>query len=312
MDHGCHKSATDHGEFLREEFADFIQNKFWTVLPYRLAKDFRNLQLSPAAVKEERDRRPRVLCDHTYTDGTFEPVNVTTTPHATPEAMQFGRALESLLRLARRAHPKFGPVRLSKHDIKDGFYRMHLRAADCMRLAVVLPRFADEEPLIAIPMSCTMGWVQSPPSFCIMSETTADIANDAFAKSPCRAPPHRLSAEAAALDQIDFSWDPLPRETDDLAATHRLLRLTNDPHPEQVELQPDRVPACNDPFHRPVSHTDVFVDDFLQLGQGGTRRLNAQRNHLLHAIDHVLAQPLPHENRNEAVSLKKLRKGDGS
>ena len=50
MDHGCHKSASDHGEFLREEFADCIQNKFWTVLPYRLAKDFPNLQLSPAAL----------------------------------------------------------------------------------------------------------------------------------------------------------------------------------------------------------------------------------------------------------------------
>ena len=41
--------------------------------------------------------------------------------------------------------------------------------------------------------------------------------------------------------------------------------------------------------------------------------MRALRNHLLHTIDNVLAQPLPDEaHRAEAVSLKKLLKGDGS
>ena len=55
------------------------------------------------------------------------------------------------------------------------------------------------------------------------------------------------------------------------------------------------------------------MDDFIQLGQGGPKRMRGLRDHLLHTIDDVLAQPLPNEShRAEAVSLKKLLKGDGS
>jgi len=35
---GCHRSATEHSEFLREEMSEFIKNKFWTVLPYDKVK----------------------------------------------------------------------------------------------------------------------------------------------------------------------------------------------------------------------------------------------------------------------------------
>ena len=56
----------------------------------------------------------------------------------------------------------------------------------------------------------------------------------------------------------------------------------------------------------------MFMDDFIQLGQGSPRRLNALRDHLLHSIDDVLAQPLTEEQRNEAVSIKKMLRGDGS
>ena len=31
---GCHRSALDHAEFLQDELASFIENKFWVVLPY--------------------------------------------------------------------------------------------------------------------------------------------------------------------------------------------------------------------------------------------------------------------------------------
>ena len=51
------------------------------------------------------------------------------------------------------------------------------------------------------------------------------------------------------------------------------------------------------------------MDDFIQLGQGGHRRLKALHQHLLHAIDQILARPeVSDQRRNEAVSLKKLLK----
>ena len=185
VERGCHRSATEHSSFLREEMSEFIENKFWTVLPYDLVKDLPNLQLSPAAVKEERDRKPRLLCDH-----SFSPVNDTTAPHAPPEAMQFGGALPRTLRSVRHANPKYGPVFLAKHDVKDGFYRMFLRAGDCPHLAIILPWYKGKPQLIAIPMSCTMGWTQSPLLFSSMSETTTDIANESFQSNGLQVLPH--------------------------------------------------------------------------------------------------------------------------
>ena len=94
--------------------------------------------------------------------------------------MQFGAALIQLLYLIRHANLKFGPVRGSKHDVKDGFYHMFLRACDVLKLALVLPKYNDEPQLIAIPMSTTMGWVQSPPTFSTMSETICDLAKNRY------------------------------------------------------------------------------------------------------------------------------------
>ena len=304
VERGCHRSATEHSSFLREEMAEFIENKFWTVLPYDKVKNFPALQLSPAAVKDERDRKPRLLCDHSW-----YPVNDTTSPHAPPESMQFGGALHRVLRRVRHANPKFGPVFLSKHDIKDGFYRMFLKASDCPRLAIILPKYEGETQLIAIPMSCTMGWTQSPPTFSVMSETVTDLTNHEFSRQPRSVPPHRLEPAAAKKD--DLSSAPQPRGPDDTAATARLQAL----NPSLV-LAPDSgndSPPSNQKYQRPVGDTDVFVDDFIQLGQGGHRRLKALRGHLLRSIDKILSQPSSDEpHRNEAVSLKKLLQGDGS
>ena len=307
VERGCHRSATEHASFLREEMAEFITSKFWMVLPYQVVRDLPELQLSPAAVKDERDRKPRLLCDHSW-----YPVNETTLPHAPPEAMQFGGALHRIARTVRYSNPKYGPVYLAKHDIKDGFYRMFLRARDCPRLAIILPRYDDEEQLVAIPMSCTMGWTESPPTFSTMSETVTDITNNNVKRLGNEVKPHRLDAAASSLD--DFRAAAQDRGEDDASASARLAAVSRStatgPTPDDVTIA---APPSNKILQRPVGDTDVFVDDFLQLGQGGARRMKALRSHLLHAIDQVLAQPREDEpHRNEAVSLKKLLQGDGS
>ena len=306
---GCHRSATEHADFLREEMSEFIENKFWVVLPYELARELPSLQLSPSAVKDERDRKPRLLSDHSW-DWGWPSVNESTLPHAPPESMQFGKALDRILYQVRHSNPKFGPPRLCKHDIKDGFYRMFLRAQDCPRLALVLPRYADEPQLVAIPMSSTMGWGQSPPTFSAMSETACDHANRKMILSPTYAPPHRLEEHALPMDDLSRSFVPRPREPEDSVASDLLLAQATEP----IEPEPPHVaPPSNMMFQRPLASNDVFVDDFIQLGQGGKKRMHTIRRHLLHALDEILAQPNADEkHRNEAVSLKKMLKGDGS
>ena len=51
-----------------------------------------NLKLSPAAVKVERARKPRLLCDHSW-----YPINETTISRAPQESMQFGGTLARIL-----------------------------------------------------------------------------------------------------------------------------------------------------------------------------------------------------------------------
>lgn len=306
---GCHKSAKDHSRFLREEMAEFVESKFWAVLPYSVIRHL-PLMLSPAAVKDERDRKPRLIIDHSWPWLGWPSVNDVTIPHAPPEAMQFGRALERILFDVRHANPKFGPVRLAKHDLKDGFYRMFFEPQGCLRLAVVLPRYEGEEQLIAIPLACTMGWTQSPPTFSTMSETTCDIANMAIRKGDKPESMHRLEPMAATMDDLSPSMKPRPIPDDELQA-NKTLQSVPGVHRLSTHEAP-QAPPSNMPFARPVGTTDVFVDDFIQLAQGGTKRMRRIRHCLLEAIDQVLAQPGDEAHRNEAVSLKKLMKGDGS
>ena len=64
VDRGCHRSAEDHAEFLRQEMTEFVENRFWTILTYQAVRSLANLQLSPSAVMEERERKLRLLCNH--------------------------------------------------------------------------------------------------------------------------------------------------------------------------------------------------------------------------------------------------------
>ena len=64
---------------------------------------------------------------------------------------------------------------------------------------------------------------------------------------------------------------------------------------------------------KPLGNTDIFADNFIQLGQGGPRGMHAMRRHPWHAVDRVLAQPAETgDERPEAFSTKKPQKGDGS
>jgi hypothetical protein len=91
--------------------------------------------------------------------------------------MQFGKALERILRNIVEANPSHGPVYLLKIDIADGFYRIWLNEHDILSLAVSLPPLHGDTPLVALPLVLPMGWTESPPYFTTATETVADLAN---------------------------------------------------------------------------------------------------------------------------------------
>ena len=112
----------------------------------------------------------------------------------------------------------------SKQDVDNGFYRMQLKPQACLPLAILPPVYDDEGPLVAIPMSTTMGWVQSPATFCTMSETVCDLANGRFKAKP-PAPSHRLETLCSAQDDLSPSWEPRAWDEEDHMANLALAAV---------------------------------------------------------------------------------------
>ena len=69
--------------------------------------------------------------------------------------MQFGHALDRMLREILLADPSHDPVHLIKIDISDGFYQIALNINDIPKIGVVFPTLPGEEPLVAFPLVLT-------------------------------------------------------------------------------------------------------------------------------------------------------------
>ena len=95
-------------------------------------------------------------------------------------AMQYGRALDCLIREIVYADPALGYVYLLKADVSDGFYCIGLRPTDAPKLGLIFPSGKGEDQMLAIPLTLPMGWKNSPPLFCTATETVADLANEAL------------------------------------------------------------------------------------------------------------------------------------
>ena len=90
--------------------------------------------------------------------------------------MQFGKALDRIIQKAAEANPQHGIVNLSKYDLADAFMRVGLAPSMILKLAVAVPTTSPEEdPLIAVHMVLPMGWMESSPAFCTVTEIIADL-----------------------------------------------------------------------------------------------------------------------------------------
>ena len=287
---GPHRSCRDYIDFLEEEFIDMIKKGQWTILPASVALELEGLRVSPPGVVPQRDRRPRWICDY-----TFSGVNPETSNVVPKEAMQFGHALDRILREILLADPRYGPVYQLKIDLSDGFYRGDLAPDDCPKLGVVFPsRSPTDEPMVAIPLVLPMGWCESPPAFSAITETIADVANDRLDDAGYTPSSHKLDDLAAEV----VLPTPAPHE-----------KCSNESHSLSVNLPPARDPSLP-AVDNPLQYVDVFVDDFCSFAQKPF--LRRVRRTLLHAIDDVF-RPLDGKDsplRREPVSLKKLRQGD--
>jgi hypothetical protein len=327
---GSHQSAKVKTIFLRDEMADMIDQKFWVVLPYDLICSQQNLRISPMGVVPQTDRRDRPIVDYSYSQ-----VNADTLPVAPAEAMQFGQAFDRIIHKLHHANPAYGTPYMIKIDLSDGFYRLPLSTSTLLRLAVAFPNLPGEPLLVAIPLVLPMGWVASPPLFCALTETIADLANNRLT-SPYGLPLHRLSH--VADHPTDPILLPMPHPPDSLQAMLP-LRSSNARFPPLVPHTPVPLtlpssvlppavlpssvpqPLMDDRLltsdrmlthEKPLTYVDVYMDDFLVLAQGHPSRRRNVRSTVFHTIDSCLRPLAPTDSphRKEPISMKKLNKGD--
>jgi hypothetical protein len=63
---GPHSSAKEYAAFVHEEMANFCDKGFWTVLPFDLVKDLRNLWLSPLNIIPQCEQCPWLNVDLSF------------------------------------------------------------------------------------------------------------------------------------------------------------------------------------------------------------------------------------------------------
>ena len=84
-------------------------------------------------------------------------------------------------------------INMMKVDIADDFYCVGLAPEDVPSLGVCLPPGPDGKTLVVLPLVLPIGWVESLPQFCAVTETVADLANTALREqTPRLLTPHRL------------------------------------------------------------------------------------------------------------------------
>ena len=111
------------------------QKGMFIILPYSLLRDMPQLRISPLGCVPQRERRPRMINDYTYSE-----VNPDTVRLAPQQAMQWGRTPHSLLWFIFTADQRQGPVLLlSKTDLSDGFYQLPPTPSGALKLAVSFP-----------------------------------------------------------------------------------------------------------------------------------------------------------------------------
>ena len=241
----------------------------------------KQLKISPISMVPHKSRRYRTILDLSFAirlqDGTEVPsVNASTTKSAPHGAIdQLGHALGRVIH-AFASTSEDEKVFMAKWDIKDGFWRLDCAEGEEWNFAYVLPTHRGHSTTLVVPNSLQMGWIESPPYFCVASETGRDVAEQYVELPLGSLPAHRFLPHT----QTSTAYQELSRE----------LVTTKDDFRYLVE---------------------VYVDDYIGLVTATSR---AQLDHVANAVMCGIHDIFPPEQRDEddPISFKKLLKSEGS
>ena len=240
----------------------------------------KNLKISPVAMVPHQSRPYRAILDLSFPvklspSETVPSVNSTTQKSAPQGAIdQLGHVLPRIIH-AFASTDDDATIFMAKWDIKDGFWRLDCEAGEEWNFSYVLPSSVESGDIIlVVPTSLQMGWIESPPYFCVASETARDVA--------------ATYAECKIGDRKN----------------HQFL------HHTQTSAEYQALPAQPDP-DRPLRYImEVYMDDFITLAIATAK---CELDHLASATMDGIHDVFPPaaDPTEDPISNKKLEKKDG-
>ena len=242
LDNVPYQSTMDHTPFIREEFASMAGKGQGLVLTYLLDKELLGMRIITPGLKEKREGQPRWISDYSYSN-----INTDYLPIAALYAMEYGQALDHLIREVMIADTSLVPVYVLKTDISNGFYCIVIQPGDDPKLGLVSLLDINGDNIVAIPPTLTMGW-----------------------KNPLLyyARPRRHSRTS---------------QTHPCASTRNLASKKPDKHTEAVVISESRTLQTvltnlnSNPYLKrrntnTTAYAGILADEFLGLSQGPTHR----------------------------------------
>ena len=114
---------------------------------------------------------------------------------------QLDKVLPWLIDSVDRAPVDDGNMLFSKLDIKDGYWRIIVERDKHLNFAYVLPNIPGARIRIFIPSALQIRWSESPPFFCIATETPQGLAEDNAERLWGSLAPHPLEDIILLLDK---------------------------------------------------------------------------------------------------------------
>ena len=206
--------------------------------------------------------------------------------------MQFRAAGFCLLHKIVQANPALRTVYMAKMDLSNAYMRVWLSIKDVPKLTFVVPSVPGETNiLIDFHLFLLIGLMDSCPLFCVVTETIADMVNNA-----------NLTVQPLYSLELLAYTAPLPDQECYIVAEAITMEET---HLKELFLQ-----APPEAKFQILRYVDVYIDNFVLLQQGTSKmRRNALRA-LFHTIDQVIWPNHAEDNTRTAPnSTKKLKLG---
>ncbi len=133
------------------------------------------LKISPLAMiphKFRQFRAPRLILPGQTPGWNYHALSQCSYNQNSPRGAinQIGHSLQRIIHAFATAD-RDAKIFMTKFNIKDGFWRLDCKTGQEWNFCYVLPQPPNQPVKLVVPTSLRMGWIESPPYFCVASET---------------------------------------------------------------------------------------------------------------------------------------------